>query len=590
MVKLRFRRPSFVLLAALASVVLVRMLFLSPSKPEKVIKGSTGVFDSEEAELAPRFANLPFAVPPVAPSPPRQGAPIAQDMPKPPFTPPQSPPAASQPSSPSAAALPKESDNSTSPAVNAPASPKNTSLPQVPPPELPLSPVRAPFVPLQVPQINDSYCAGPFLDWTVEYGAFNQFVNFMNVLPVAEVLNVTFLLPQLQTRVNWTTNFEQTKYRPVPFEQFFDLDYFLDYWNATSGKRRTIPRIIKRTDWETRCSKVPLTTVPLKLGMKQNGTWWLDHATEEVEGRFGPNSTRISVVYKLQRYLQLMFWPCELTPEHEQICSRAVESLKPSAEMKRLSQSLLCDVVRRAAGAPVVGVHFRMELDFRIIWSNANGTLDEYVRQFELLPRGTKAYLAVGVIAPDMADKVHAQLRRIFGEGGYFTKHNFLSDVEIAAYPAETLAFIDAIVLQNLEMFIGHPSSSMSVVVHQFRTRAGLHSVLLPPIRALALEIKFNSTELTPFFRIDPVVSCPWFVPPPPRAAPPPPAAPPISVPPHAPPSPINSSIPINGTVQLSPAASVATPQSQSVAGDQPRLTISSPTSEAPHLNPEPPG
>eukprot|EP01122_Echinamoeba_exundans_P000208 TRINITY_DN10183_c0_g1_i1.p1 TRINITY_DN10183_c0_g1~~TRINITY_DN10183_c0_g1_i1.p1 ORF type:complete len:439 (+),score=40.98 TRINITY_DN10183_c0_g1_i1:151-1467(+) len=358
------------------------------------------------------------------------------------------------------------------------------------------------------PGSNDLH--GPFLQFNVSYGAFNQYLTTAEMLLVARALNATAVVPTLQTRQDWMSDFYDVKYHPLPFSRSFDAAHLKRYW---SHRNLTI------VDQLPAHANLTFVRVKLKEGLNFDvSAHVLNHTTNT--GEFDLKT----IVFDI-RVPPFFVWSFSKTPELRDLCSMALNGLRPSPGVRMLARELYRNITEYAAAliasnpAPpiIVGVHFRIEKDSRIF--GLPSPVDMFMDQFEVLlnttlpkqgidPSRAVFYLATGEVPDDSREEILTKLNATIPHRYFFKETQWVQNM----YFVEAVAFTDAIVLANVPYFVGHPVSSLSVAVHNWRTSSSRPSVLLPvPLRnGIDAASKFNCTSpgLRPFYDLGPEEYC----------------------------------------------------------------------------------
>jgi hypothetical protein len=351
------------------------------------------------------------------------------------------------------------------------------------------------------PVISD----GPFFRFKVSYGAFNQYLIVSEMLLIAEALNATAILPQLQTRHDWVSEFNMTKYEPIKFSKFFDLHHLRKHWAGRVNIVDSLPTIRNYT----------VVKFELRDGLNEKVVPHILNHTKGADLRnviFWTESTPFWVWH---------YWAAEPLRD---LCVSSMNGLRPSALVRMESRELYHHLVEAAQklsrhGPPTIaGIHFRIEKDANVFLlpSPVNMFMDQIkiilnttAPRDGINPDSVLFYLATGDVPEEMREEVFSKLDASIPHRYFFKEPQWTQDVS----SVESIAFMDAIVLSNFKYFIGHPVSSLSMAVHNWRLSSKEHSVLLPISLPYHLDarMKFNciSPNLTKFYDLAPEQQAP---------------------------------------------------------------------------------
>jgi len=131
-------------------------------------------------------------------------------------------------------------------------------------------------------------------------------------------------------------------------------------------------------------------------------------------------------------------------------------------------------------GVMLVGVHLRVEVDFDVWWSAFGVTklldiLQLYEDKINASRRPgirTFGYLALGDLDNYRHSTVTHWANNLFGSANWVSKKHGLHKLRSTQYsslPVDVIALIDAYVLVKCAHFVGHPGSSYSFTIQQWR-------------------------------------------------------------------------------------------------------------------------
>jgi hypothetical protein len=363
------------------------------------------------------------------------------------------------------------------------------------------------------------YKSGPVMTFDLANGAFNQFISIIEVCLTASTINASVVIPELRSRNNWEDDYGKLAFSHIPFDEIYDIGHLRQHWHSRIRFMAKLP------------DNHNLTTIRVEFYASLN---FSVVETMEKAKRDYENSTGQIISSWSQVHLRWA-WPPFFTWDHwasnilRETCSFAMNGMKPSKKLKGLIKTLWADIKSQSRqpqfGLPIgqepilIGIHLRVENDSKSF--GVGSVVDKYLIEVKRLldahpglrQRGV-FYLATGKIPLHIHEEFFGGMDSLVPHHRFVFKNAsllFLPPNITAAtswnstYPPEAVAVADAAILTNMAYFIGHPLSTLSVAVHNWRVAAQMHSAMLsvsPPNESLNVFKKFNCsvTSLRPFF------------------------------------------------------------------------------------------
>eukprot|EP01122_Echinamoeba_exundans_P012371 TRINITY_DN5148_c0_g1_i1.p1 TRINITY_DN5148_c0_g1~~TRINITY_DN5148_c0_g1_i1.p1 ORF type:complete len:439 (+),score=43.62 TRINITY_DN5148_c0_g1_i1:167-1318(+) len=366
--------------------------------------------------------------------------------------------------------------------------------------------------------------AGPTMSFDLANGAFNQFISIIEVCLTAATVNATVVIPQLRSRNNWEDDYGKLAFSAIPFDEIYDIGHLRQHWH---GRIRFLEKLPENHN---------LTTIKVGFYASLNFSVveTMEKAKLEYENKTGeiiPSWAKVHLSWAWPPFFTWDHWGSNLLRE---TCSFAVNGMKPSRKLRALIKALWSDLKTRArqpefhippSTEPVlVGIHLRVENDSKSF--GVASPVGEYLAEVKkLLQANPKLeqngvfYFATGKIPPHIHEEFFGGLEALIPHRRFLFKNTSLlvfnattgndsvSSNKTSSYPPEAVAVADAAILANTEYFIGHPLSTLSVAVHNWRIAGEMPSTMLsisPPHDGLDVFKKFNCSvpSLRPFFNL----------------------------------------------------------------------------------------